>query len=93
MIRAYALALAPVLAMTLGAVALVEMAYRRSTQPEAGVRMRLFWVWMDTSTPWPWLGAALLVVAGYAAWRWISPRAAAAWNFASEAIRSGSAHG
>jgi branched-chain amino acid transport system permease protein len=92
-IRAYALALAPVLAMTLGAVALVEMAYRRSTQPEAGVRMRLFWVSMDTSTPWPWLGAALLVAGGYLAWRWISPRFAAAWGRASEAARAGSAHG
>jgi hypothetical protein len=82
-----------VLAMTLGAVALVEMAYRRSTQPEAGVRMKLFWISMDTSTPWPWLGATLLVAAGYLAWRWISPRAAAAWNVASEAARLGSAHG
>ncbi len=92
-LRAYALGFAPVLAMLLGTVTLIEMAYRRSTQAEAGARMKLFWVSMDTATPWPWLGAALLVAAGYAAWRWISPRVTAAWNVASEEVRMGGAHG
>ena len=92
-LRAYALGLAPVLALLLGAVTLIEMAYRRSTQPEAGTRMKLFWVSMDTATPWPWLGAAFLVVAGYVAWRWISPRVAAAWSMASEEAGAGGARG
>jgi branched-chain amino acid transport system permease protein len=92
-LRVYALALGPVLAMTLGAVILIEMAYRRSTQPEAGARMKLFWISMDTSTPWPWLGAALLAAAGYASWRWVSPRVAAAWSEASEEARLGAARG
>jgi branched-chain amino acid transport system permease protein len=92
-LRAYALALLPALAMTLGAVMLLEIAYRRSTRPEAGAHMNLFWIPMDTSTPWPWLGAALLIVAGYLAWRWTWPHVAAAWNVAGEAARGGSAHG
>ena len=92
-LRAYALALGPVLAVTLGCVTLIEMAYRRSTQPEAGPRMRLFWIGMDTSTPWPWIGSGLLVAAGWLAWRWVSPRVAAAWSAASEAANAGAAHG
>jgi branched-chain amino acid transport system permease protein len=92
-LRAYALGFAPVLAMLLGTVTLIEMAYRRSTQPEAGARMKLFWVSMDTATPWPWLGAALLVAGGYVAWRWIRPRVTAAWSVASEEVRMGGAHG
>ena len=92
-LRVYALALGPVVTMTLGAVMLIEMAYRRSTQSEAGVRMKLFWISMDTSTPWPWLGAALLAAAGYAAWRWVSPRVAAAWSIANDEARLGAARG
>jgi MYXO-CTERM domain-containing protein len=65
------------------------MAYRRSTQPEAGARMKLFWISMDTSTPWPWLAAALLAAAGYGAWRRISPRVAAAWSVASDEAARG----
>src|SRR5207237_5576027 len=90
-LRAYALALGPVLAVALGSVTLIEMAYRRSTQPEAGPRMRLFWIGMDTSTPWPWIGSGLLVAAGWLAWRWVSPRVAAAWSAASEAATAGAA--
>jgi branched-chain amino acid transport system permease protein len=92
-LRAYALALGPALAMAFGFITLIEMAYRRSTQPEAGARMRLFWIAMDTSTPWPWLGAALLAVAGYVAWRWVAPRVAAAWSLASEEARLEPARG
>jgi len=82
LVRAYALALVPVLAIFVGSVALIEMAYRRSTQPEAGPRMKLFWVALDTSTPWPWIGALALAIVGYLAWRWLAPRVAAAWEVA-----------
>ena len=81
-LRAYALALVPVSAMALGAITLIEMAYRRSTAPESGTRMRLFWIAMDTAAPWPWLAAAALVIAGYFAWRLVRPRIAAAWESA-----------
>jgi len=92
-LRAYALALGPALAMSLGSVTLIEMAYRRSTQSEADPRMRLFWIGMDTATPWPWIGSAVLAAAGYLAWRWVSPRVAEAWSRASEAANAGAARG
>ena len=42
--------------------------------------MRLFWIAMDTSTPWPWLIAAATWAAGYVAWRRVRPRIAAEWE-------------
>jgi branched-chain amino acid transport system permease protein len=92
-LRAYALALLPALAMALGAVTLLEMAYRRSTQPEAGVRIKLFWITMDASTPWPWIGAAVLLAIGFIALRGIWPRVRTAWDLASERVQPGAAHG
>jgi hypothetical protein len=70
--------------MLLGVVTLLEMAYRRSTQPEVGARMKLFGITLDTSTPWPWIGAALLAAVGYFAARRAWPRVAAAWALARE---------
>jgi branched-chain amino acid transport system permease protein len=92
-LRAYALALLPTLAIALGAIALIEMAYRRATQPEAGPRMRLFWIAMDTSTPWPWLGAALLAATGYIAWRYVRLRVLETWNRAADEAGMESARG
>lgn len=83
-LKAYAAALPPVAAMLLGAIALLEMAYRRSTQPDAGARMKLFGIALDTSTPWPWVAAASLAVAGCVAVRWTWPRVTAAWQLARE---------
>jgi hypothetical protein len=79
-LRAYALAAPAALAMTLGAGALIEIAYRRSTQPEAGAAMKLFGIALDTATPWPWLGAAVLMVAGAMLLKRLRPRVAAAWE-------------
>ena len=83
--RAYAMAALPVTVATLGAIALIEIAYRRSTQPEAGAVLRLFGLSLDTATPWPWLGAAAMVAAGgwlaRNAWRRID----AAWADAGAA--------
>ncbi|TMG84652.1 MAG: branched-chain amino acid ABC transporter permease, partial [Betaproteobacteria bacterium] len=42
-LRAYAIALVPAIIMGVGAVLLIEMSYRLSTQPELGTAMRLFW--------------------------------------------------
>ena len=82
--RAYLLATPFALLAALGGVTLIEMAYRRATQPEAGPRMRLFGVALDTSTPWPWVAAAIVAMAGIYAVRRIGPRIAAAWAAADE---------
>jgi branched-chain amino acid transport system permease protein len=83
-IKAYALAAVPALVMLLGAVVLLEINYRLSTEPESGSRMSLFWVGIDTATPWPWAVAALLAVGGFYAFRKTWRHVAAAWQRASE---------
>jgi branched-chain amino acid transport system permease protein len=83
-IKAYGLALIPALVMLLGAIVLLEINYRLSTQPESGSRMSLFWVGIDTATPWPWAVAVLLAVGGFYAFRKTWRYVAAAWQCASE---------
>ncbi len=61
-----------------GAAALLEINYRLSTQPEAGPSMKLFGIVVDTSSPWPWLVAALLAVGGFLLFRATWPMIAAA---------------
>ena len=92
-LRAYALALPAAAVMILGAATLLEIAYRRSTQPEAGTRMKLFWIPMNAATPWPWLGAAVVALAGFFLLRRWTPRVAAAWSLASEEARIEAARG
>jgi branched-chain amino acid transport system permease protein len=87
-VRSYLLALPFALAALLGAVILIEIAYRRSTQPDAGALMKLFWIPMDTARPWPWLGAALALVTGAAALRALWPRMQAAWARVGEEIHA-----
>jgi hypothetical protein len=72
--------LLPAAAMLVGAVSLLEINYRLSTQPEAGSRMKIFGVAIDTGTPAPWLAAAFLLVGGYFAFRRTWPAVAAAWQ-------------
>ena len=90
-IKAYVLAAVPALVMLLGAVVLLEINYRLSTQPESGSRMNLFWLGIDTATPWPWAVAALLAVGGFYAFRKTWRHVAAAWQRASE--EAGLEHG
>jgi branched-chain amino acid transport system permease protein len=87
-VRSYLLALPFALAASLGAVTLIEIAYRRTTDPEAGPLMRLFWIPMDTAKPWPWLAAAAVTAAGAAAVLRIWPRVSAAWQLAGEEIHA-----
>ena len=82
MLRAYALALPAALMMVVGSATLVEIAYRLSTQPEAGTRMKLFWIPMNAATAWPWLGAAGIAIAGFFLLRLAAPRVRAAWDLA-----------
>jgi branched-chain amino acid transport system permease protein len=84
LLRAYGVALVPAVVMLAGAVMLLEINYRLSTQPEAGSRITLFRVVIDAATPWPWLAATLLLVAGFLVFRRTWPRVAAAWQRATE---------
>jgi len=84
-LRAYAVVALPTVAVCVGAIALIEIAYRRSTQPEAGAVMRLFGLSLDTSTPWPWLAASALVVGGALILRRAWPRVQDAWAGAEAA--------
>lgn len=83
-IKSYFLAAVPALGMLAGAVALLEINYRLSTQPESGSRMKLFWIGIDTATPWPWVIAALLAVGGFYAFRKTWRVVATAWQRASD---------
>jgi branched-chain amino acid transport system permease protein len=83
-IRSYCLAAVPALIMLVGAVALLEINYRLSTQPESGSRMKLFWVGIDTATPTPWVIAALLAVVGFYAFRKTWRVVGRAWQRASD---------
>ena len=79
-LRSYGVALLPALAMLAAAVALLEINYRLSTQPEAGSRMKLFGMAIDTATPMPWLVATLLLVGGFLVFRRTWALVAAAWQ-------------
>jgi len=91
LLRAYAVASMPAVAMLAGAVMLLEINYRLSTQPEAGTRITLLRVSLDAATPWPWLAAALLLVGGFLAFRRTWPGVAAAWQRATGEASAGGA--
>jgi branched-chain amino acid transport system permease protein len=86
-LRAYAIALLPAVAMLVGAIALLEINYRRATEPEASARVTLFGVGLDTATPWPWLTAIVLVIGGFYAFRRSWPLVAEAWQHAGDEAR------
>jgi branched-chain amino acid transport system permease protein len=90
-LRSYAITLVPAVTMAAGAILLIEMSYRLSTQPELGTRMRLLWVALDAATPWPWISAAMLVVAGFLAFRRTWRVVAAAWDRAGEEAKAAAA--
>ena len=79
-LRAYAIAIVPAIVMAIGIVLLVEMSYRMSTQPELGTQMRLIGIALDAATPWPWIAAAAIAIAGFATFRVTWPLVAAAWH-------------
>jgi branched-chain amino acid transport system permease protein len=83
LLRAYAIALVPAAFMATGAVLLIEMSYRVSTQPELGTRMRIAWITVDAASLWPWIAAIALLAGGLHVLRKIWPIVAAAWNRAT----------
>ncbi|HZZ93678.1 MAG TPA: branched-chain amino acid ABC transporter permease [Usitatibacter sp.] len=82
--RSYLVALPFAILASAGLVTLIEIVYRRATQPEAGALMKLFWIPMDTAKPWPWIGAAGAAGIGAFALARAWPRIAAAWAEAGE---------
>ena len=91
-LRAYAFALPPAALMVVGTATLIEIAYRLSTQPESGTRMKLFWIPMNAATPWPWLGALAVALIGFFLLRRATPRVRAAWELAGDEARIEAAH-
>ena len=83
-IKAYAIALVPALVMMAGAIMLLEINYRLSTQPETAAQLKLLGMNMNVSTPWPWAVAALLLIGGFHFFRRTWPIVAARWEDASE---------
>jgi len=82
-LRAYALALAPLAIISAGMVLLVEMSYRLATQPELGTRMRLLWTKVDAASAWPWIIAIVALVGGFLLFRRTWRPIAAAWDRAA----------
>jgi branched-chain amino acid transport system permease protein len=87
-LKTYAIAALPALAAAIGAIVLLEMNYRRATQPDAGARIRLFRLDLDTATPWPWLAALALLAAGAFFFHRCRPLVARAWQRASDEARA-----
>ncbi len=88
-VQAYAISAIPALLAALGAVMLIEINYRRATQPDAGARMRLFGIELDTSAPWPWLAALALLAVGALLLHRSSARVRDAWQQAIEEAKAG----
>jgi branched-chain amino acid transport system permease protein len=82
----YLVALVPALVMGAGAVLLIEMCFRISTEAERGMRMSFLGAALDLSTPWPWIAAVVLLVIGLLAFRATSRRVVAAWARASDEV-------
>jgi branched-chain amino acid transport system permease protein len=79
----YGVALVPAALIGAGAVLVIEMSYRLSTQPELGTHMRILWMHLDAASPWPWTIAAAAVCAGLLLFRATTRLVAAAWNRAT----------
>ncbi|MFL6646688.1 MAG: branched-chain amino acid ABC transporter permease [Sulfurifustaceae bacterium] len=92
-LRSYLIALPPALVMFVGAVLLIEMSYRLSTQAELGTTMRIFWVGFDAATAVPWIGALILVVGGFFLFRMTWPVVSRAWHRALDEAKAGAAEG
>ncbi len=90
-IPSYLVALIPALVMSAGASLLLEINYRLATKPDLGSRMRLFWLEMDVSKPWPWLAGLAMLGVGFYGFRRSWALVAARWDAASERLKAGAA--
>lgn len=89
---AYALAIAPVLLVAAGAIALIETAYHLLVDAANGPAMRVLGVAYNADSPWAWAVIVLLLAAGLWSLRRVAPRVAAAYHAAAQAayaVRAG----
>jgi branched-chain amino acid transport system permease protein len=84
LLLAYAIALVPAAVMATGAVLLIEMSYRVSTQPELGTKMRILGIAVDGASAWPWIGAVATIALGFVAFRRTWAIVATAWGRAGD---------
>jgi len=85
---AYVVAAAPAGVTMGGLVALIEMSYRVSTQPELGTKMRIAGIAVDAASSASWVGAVFVATAGFVAFRATWRVVAAAWTLAEEQSRA-----
>ena len=83
-IPAYAMALVPVVMLSVGLVLLIETSHHLLVKAAEGTAMRLFGVAYDSSSPAVWLAALALLVGGAVALRRLAPRVSDAFHAASQ---------
>jgi branched-chain amino acid transport system permease protein len=79
-LAAYGVAALPLALLATGLIVIVEMSYRLSTQAELGTRLRVLWMSVDASSPWPWVVACIALAAGALGLRRVVPWARNAWS-------------
>ena len=77
---AYALGAVPALALSAGAVMLIETSHHLLVKSADGPAMRLFGISYDATSPIAWAGILALLIAGFMALRLVMPRVSAAWH-------------
>lgn len=92
-LRSYLVAIPPALVMFVGAVLLIEMSYRLSTQAELSTTMQVFWVEFDAATATPWIAAVVLLAGGFLLSRITWPVVSNAWHRALEEAKANAAGG
>ena len=76
----YLIALAPALAMLVGAIVIIEMTYHRSVKASEGATISLFRLTLDTSSVTPWIAAMVMLGGGFLLLRRTWPIVGAAWH-------------
>jgi len=88
LLLAYAIAAVPASVTMAGVVTVIELSYRVSTQPELGTKMRIGGVAIDAASPASWVGAAVIAVVGFIAFRATWRVVGAAWTLAEQQSRA-----
>jgi branched-chain amino acid transport system permease protein len=86
-LRAYALAALPVLALLAGLVALIETSHHLLVKASEGPAMQLFGIAFSAKSPLAWAAIVVLLVLGALGLRWVKPIVARAWDAAAREAR------